>query len=61
MRVGKRVFRAPAGARWEREARYLIKIVFFWGYPPFWSIFHDLERIFTKNGDFPVPAQGGQR
>ena len=44
--------RHPGDATWEQGAPYLIKIVHFWGVPPFWSIlehFHDLERIFPRN------------
>jgi len=30
----------------------------FLGVPPFWSIFHYLERIFLENSDFPSPSRG---
>ena len=34
------------------------KIVFFWTFGGIWEHFHDLERIFTKNSDFPGPSPG---
>ena len=48
--------RGPAVDVWEQGGSPIGKIMFFLAILGIWEHFHDLERIFTKNSDFPGPS-----